>query len=156
MMRIAPSYLKSGGEAPCRALPRRAAGFTLIELMVTVAIVGILMAIAVSSYEFARIKSRRGAAQSCLTEWAQFMERSYTTNNMTYVGASDPKLQCTTDLIDAYTITLDASDATTYSLKAVPVGRQLAKETVCGTMTLNQAGTKAVTGTASSDTKQCW
>ena len=157
MMRTPRSYLKSHIRAPLHD----AAGFTLIELMVTVAIVGILMAIAVSSYEFARIKTKRSAAQSCLTEWAQYMERYYssnTTNPMSYVGAPAPNLQCKTDLADAYGITLDASDATTFLLKAVPVpgSRQAAKETVCATMSLNQAGTKVVTGTAGTDTKQCW
>ncbi len=143
----------------------RSGGFTLIELMVTVAIIGILMAIAISSYEFATIKSRRGAAQSCLTEWAQYMERFYTTN-MAYdqtpppasTAVPDPGLQCATDLTQYYAITLvpAALTATTFTVQAAPRNRQLAKETVCGTMTINQAGTKTASGTASADLKQCW
>ena len=76
-------------------LPRigHSQGFTLIELMVVVAIVAILATIAVASYEYAVTKSRRSAAANCLQERAQFMERYYTTN-LTYVGAPSPPAQC--------------------------------------------------------------
>ena len=57
--------------------------------MIVVAIAGILMAIAVASYEFAVVKSRRSAAQGCLTEAAQYMERYYTTK-LSYVDAAIP------------------------------------------------------------------
>ena len=159
-MRIAPTDLKACAPSPRPATQRRAAaGFTLIELMVTVAIIGILMAIAISSYEFATIKSRRGAAQSCLTELAQFAER-YRTTNMTYLGVTSPDLQCQRDLTDSYTVDFVAADttATKFTVQAAPKAgsRQEAKETVCATMTLDQAGTKVVTGTAGADTKQCW
>lgn len=149
-----------------QARRHRAGGFTLIELMVTVAIVGILMAIAISSYEFATIKSRRGAAASCLTERTQFMERFYTTN-LAYVdgagnAAPDPALNCEKDLAQSYgffyLVTPTTLVPNKFTLEAVPVAgsRQEAKETVCATMSLDQAGTKVVTGTAGTDTKQCW
>lgn len=144
----------------------KSGGFTLIELMVTVAIIGILMAIAISSYEFATIKSRRGAAQSCLTERAQFMERFYTTNlayvDSAGVAAPDPLLNCETDLAQSYSFSYSVTPTTAapskFTLQAVPKpgSRQAAKETVCATMSLDQAGTKVVTGTAGTDTKQCW
>ncbi len=149
-----------------QARRQSAGGFTLIELMVTVAIVGILMAIAISSYEFATIKTRRGSAASCLTERAQFMERFYTTN-LAYVDGSgnaapDPLLNCERDLVQVYTFSYATAPTTAvpnkFTLQAVPVAgsRQAAKETVCATMRVDQAGTKTVTGTAGSDTKQCW
>ena len=55
-------------------------GFTLVEVMVVVAIIGILAAIAYPSYQDSVVKSKRGAAVSCLMEQVQFMERFYSTN----------------------------------------------------------------------------
>ena len=55
-------------------------GFTLIEVMIVVAVIGILAAIAYPSYQESVTKTRRSAAQGCLVEMAQFMERFYTTN----------------------------------------------------------------------------
>ena len=68
---------------------RASRGFTLIELMIVIAIVGILAVIAVSTYQDQIVKSRRAAAAACLQEGAQFMERYYTTN-LTYVNATAP------------------------------------------------------------------
>ena len=98
---------------------RRSAGFTLIELMVTVAIVGILMAIAIESYEFATVKTRRGAAEGCLLESAQYMERYYTTN-LKYTDATLPT--CSTDVSPHYTIAFSGTpDAKSYTVQATPV-----------------------------------
>ena len=60
--------------------PHRGAGFTLTELMITVAIVGILASIAYPSYQDSVRKSRRGDAKAALMENAGFMERYYSTN----------------------------------------------------------------------------
>lgn len=124
------------------------AGFTLMELMITVAVVAILAAIALPSYEFAMVKSRRTAAQGCLTEQAQFMERFYTTN-MTYTGAPAPS--CSSDLNPHYAIGfVGTPNGTGYVLQIVPQGRQSVAETKCGTMTIDQTGLK--TGA----TTDCW
>lgn len=131
-----------------RAGIARAGGFTLIELMITCACVAILAAIAVASYEFAVVKTRRGAAQACLTDSAQFMERWYTTH-LTYAGAPDPT--CGSEVGNHYAIAFaGAPNGTTYVLQISPQGRQAEVETKCGTMTLNQAGQK------SAATTECW
>lgn len=133
---------------------RNQSGFTLLELMVVVLVLGVLAGIAFASYENATVASRRKAGAACLLEASQFMERYYTTN-LTYVGAAVPALPCQTDLAGAYTIALTASAATTYSLTATPAGRQAAKDgTKCGTLGLNQSGTKTKTG--SLPVAECW
>jgi type IV pilus assembly protein PilE len=128
--------------------PAGVRGFTLIELLVTCACVAILASIAIASYEFAIIKTRRGAAQACLTDSAQFMERWYTTN-LTYAGAPGPS--CGSEVGSHYAIAFSGTpDGTSYTLQISPQGRQAEVETKCGTMTFNQAGQK------SAATDECW
>lgn len=127
-------------------------GFTFIELMIVITVIGIIMAIAVASYGFAMVKSRRGAAKGCLMESAQFVERYYTTN-MTYFGVAFPNLACRGDLGDHYQFSLDgAATATAYRLRAVPTAAQ--DDGLCGTLSINQTGTKSETGTG--DVDACW
>ena len=135
----------------CAALRLRHRGFTLVELMVTVAIVGILAAIAYPSYTNHVRKTRRAVAAGCLVELSQWMERRYTTV-LTHVGAALPSTSCQTDLTGLYTFSISGSPAvtaSTYQLQAVPTGAQSADS--CGTLTLNQAGTKGAAATTG-----CW
>ena len=130
-----------------RAARARAGGFTLIELMITVAIVAILVSIAVASYEWAMVKSRRGAAQGCLGEAAQYMERFHTSNlryDQDVDGNAVALPACSSDVTPYYDLTLVAANlaADTFTVQAAPKGRQATAETKCGTMTINQVGTK--------------
>ncbi|SFF66072.1 type IV pilus assembly protein PilE [Fontimonas thermophila] len=141
---------------------RHRKGFSLIELMIVVAVIGILAAIAYPSYTNSVTKSKRRAAQACLAEFATFMERYYTTN-LRYVDASNnppvlPALDCASaqNAGADYTFGFAAGSptATTYTLQAAPRGRQATRDAQCGTLTLNHTGTRGVTG--SGGVSQCW
>ena len=120
-------------------------GFTLIELMIVVAIVGILARIAYGSYQSSVAKSRRSVAQGCLVEQAQFLERYYTTN-MSYSGAVLPASsaqQCQSDLRAYYSFTLPAPTASAFTVKATATSAQATADASCVTpMTVDQTGAR--------------
>lgn len=130
-------------------------GFTLIELMVTVAIVGILAGIAYPSYQDSVRKSRRVDAEGVLLGLANAMERNFTTTN-SYLGAAvgpadtgTPGIYAIpTDTATYYTITINAATGSSYTLSAAPAGTQASDS--CGTLTLTQTGVKSPT------TSGCW
>ncbi len=130
-------------------------GFTLLELMITVAIVAILSTIAYASYQDQVIRSRRAAAATCLQERAQFLERYYTTN-MTYANAPAPTA-CDADVAAHYATPAfsAAPTAKAYTLQIVPTGAQAAKDTKCGTLSINQLGVRGKSGTAGA-ASDCW
>lgn len=130
-------------------------GFTLIELMIAVAIIAVLAGISYPSYVNYVTNTRRAAAAACLVEMSQFMERYYTTN-MKYEDAVIPDRDCETNLADFYTIGLVGEPtASAYSLAATPKGVQLSRDTKCGTLGLDQTGDRTETGTAE-DASECW
>lgn len=147
-------------------VPRKHAGFTLIELMVVVAVVGILAAIAYPSYTSYVIRTNRAIGAGCLLELAQWMERNYTTClrydrtgatcATALASAQLPALACRTDLGARYTFTVAAAPPITtnaYQLEATPGGAQ-AGDAACGTLSINQTGTKGATGP--SGAVGCW
>lgn len=142
----------------------RARGFTLIELMVVVALIGVLLAFAIPAYRDSVRNSRRAVAQTCLTEGAQFMERFYTTNlqyHQTRPTAAVPVPvavaapgACTQDISAFYTVGFDEDNpptATTYNLVAIPQDDQA--EDACGTLTLDNTGAR---GQSSGTLADCW
>lgn len=121
---------------------RSVRGFSLIELMIVVAIVAILTAIAFPSYTNYIVKTRRTAAKACLSQASNFMERYYTTN-MTYVGATDPGLDCESaaQTGNYYGYSYGTPTVSTYTITATPNAAKQ-PDTTCGALSLNQSGTR--------------
>ena len=140
------------------AVARRDRGFTLIELMIAVVIVGILAAIAFPSYKDHVYKSRRSTAKAALMDLAARQEQ-YLQNYKQYAGAIADLNAPTTTEGGFYGLTvtgaLDPSGTTVigYPLTATPAGDQV-NDTKCATLTLTSRGVKNVTGTAG--VAACW
>jgi len=111
---------------------RKIGGFSLMELMIVVAIVAILGSIAYPSYLNQVTKSRRTDAQAVLMEAAQFMERFYTENNRYDQDTGGTAVALPAQLQESprdggtksYDITVQASTASTYTLRATPKNGQ--------------------------------
>ncbi len=116
-------------------LLRYSRGFTLIELMVVVVIVGILASIAYPSYLKFVQASHRSDAQARLIEVSQAMERCFTEHNV-YNDAACPS---SPDNTERYSVTL-AATATSYTLTATPQATGGQNSDKCGTMTVNHLG----------------
>ncbi len=128
----------------------RAAGFTLIELMIVVVVIAILGAIAYPSYQDHVRKGRRAQAKADLVEYAQLAERYHTANN-SYLNFTVPSSTSPRDGNGVYTIG-GAFNANTFSITASPiVGTDQTKDT-CGGLAIDQAGVK----TSSGPVATCW
>ena len=122
-------------------------GVTLLELMVVVAIIGLLASIAYPSYQESVAESRRTDAQGNLVTLAQHMEREFTENG-NYTGAGLPYDKSPRDGTDRFYTLSIVSAATTYTVQATPVNAMAGDR--CGTMTLNHRGQRVA---AQND---CW
>lgn len=131
-------------------------GFTLIELMIAVAIIAIIAAIAFPSYLKSAQKGRRSDAKSALTQATQALERCYTqygTYNSGNCAEVTTLTSGTTSQQGYYTISFAAAStddtATTFKVSATAInsGPQ-AKDTGCTLMTLDNQGNQGPSG--------CW
>lgn len=125
-------------------------GFTLIELMIVVAIVGMLLAVALPSYRAYIQRGDRAAARAALLEAQQFMERYYSTNN-SFTGAALPsRLVSIPAESPKYTISVGNLAANTFTLTATPIKT----DSKCGNLTLKHTGEKGNGGTGT--VADCW
>lgn len=145
-----------GDDGRVRRVPGRFAhnssrqrGFTLIELMVVVAIVAILASIMIPSYRDHVIKSNRAAAEGFMLQIAN-AEEQYMLNARTYsniLGSGGLNLTPPDKVGTNYTLNI-ATTATTYVITATPTAVQ--NDTRCGTLTLDQSGQKVASSS------NCW
>ena len=130
---------------------RRQGGFTLIELMITVAVIGILSAIALPSYTEYTERSRRADSRAALLRAAQWLEKAasvsgpYPTQNQfnaAGLGVSEGQHA---------DITIGNVTNTTFTLTATP----RIPDTRCGNLTLTQAAVRGRSGSTLT-VDQCW
>ena len=136
-------------------------GFTLIELMVTVAIVAIIASVALPGYSAFTRQANRTDATKTMQLASQSLERCYS-RRFTYLGCNvngtamnNGSTMQTPNLY--YTITFTMPDAQDYTLTAVPVAAPQTGDTQCAQFTLSSTGAQAAQNNlAANTTKTCW
>ena len=136
----------------------RSKGFTLLEVMIVVAIVAIMSALAAASYRHYVFRARRADARQMLMNIAHAEERWYATYNrytddlgkFGYAAAASP------DANYQPMLTVEGDDAQRYVVAALPINNQ--RGDVCGAMTLDSTGKKMPVraDTAANANGHCW
>lgn len=138
-------------------LRRPVQGFTLIEIIVVVAIVSILAAIAIPAYSQYLVRGYRSEARGTLIAAAQWMERWRTERGSYQDGGNPPALPAGLAVSPPtgaarYTITVATPAANQFTLSATPTAAFVGD--ACGTLTLDNTGLRTRTGTETIET--CW
>jgi type IV pilus assembly protein PilE len=147
------------------AVRRRSGGFTLIELMIALAIAAILLLLAVPGYQAVILKSNRAAAKGVLVSVLSRQEQ-YFVNNKGYATSLeslglpvpyyiDRQAAPATAGAAVYRIELDIVAAAYSGVTAVPVNRQTA-DSPCMAYSISRLGVRAVSGALSASPVDCW
>ena len=137
-------------------MKRRQRGITLIELMVVMAVIGLLAAIAIPSYRRYVVRANRTDAKTALLQTAQALERCYTNSSpYAYNGTTCTTAVALPFLVQSGTYNVSGvRTANAYVLTATPQGPQATSDTECAAFRLNSTGAQTVTGTAAASV--CW
>jgi type IV pilus assembly protein PilE len=119
-------------------------GFTLIELMIAVAVIGILIAVGLPSYNSAMRKSHRGEAQAALMDIATRQQQMLVDTRKYVATVAELNTTVPAKVSARYTvaITLGAGPKPTFTATATPIGEQ-AKDSSCAPLSIDQNGTKS-------------
>lgn len=137
---------------------KRTRGFTLMEMLITIAVLSILTAIALPSYSEYVKRGQRSEARAALVQAAQFMERVRTERNSYRPGGNVPTLPTSVATVPGsgaarYAIRLSAVTANTFALEAQAVGSMVGD--LCGNLSLDNTGLRGFTG-GKGTMERCW
>ena len=140
-------------------------GFSLIELMIVVAIIAIISAFAYPSYQRYVIKTKRSVAQSALLQVADRQQQFFMDNKRFAADITDLGFPASPYVVDdsgaptvasdgdaVYSLSLSNVTATTWTATAAPLNGQLSRDTYCGSLTISQTGAKGKSGASD----ECW